>query len=349
MSADSKFINFYKVLGISKTATQSEIRSAYRKKMIEYHPDKNFTLSKKECENNIKRVVDAYNVLSVSKKREYYDRNYFNKKDSKNDFIGMKDSFQDFIKTQTIPEGHHHIKNIEDIRKDFFDKNKDLIDEFENIDINGNNSKQIIDDLRTQREMQDIELRPPNRFKDIDFKAVDNDKNTDFKSRFNKMFDRRNKKINKSNGTSIIISDESFDKDYNMYNNLDFTEFGKEINNNTVDFSSIDGYVSADSSIIEEDSDVELSDDESDNKYKNIDNVGSEFNKLMKERDEKKEYNDFDNLDDTTVSKYNSIYSPYTKFRKLELDDINNKHKGEVLTLEGIQGIDEVMTKYSDK
>lgn len=63
--------DFYKVLGVSKSATDAEIKSAYRKLAIKYHPDKNKT---KEAEEKFKEVTKAYEVLSDSQKRQTYDQ-----------------------------------------------------------------------------------------------------------------------------------------------------------------------------------------------------------------------------------------------------------------------------------
>jgi len=64
--------NYYEILGVSKTATDEEIKKAYRNLAFKYHPDRN--PDDKECEEKFKRISEAYNVLSDSKKRADYDR-----------------------------------------------------------------------------------------------------------------------------------------------------------------------------------------------------------------------------------------------------------------------------------
>jgi molecular chaperone DnaJ len=64
--------NFYTLLGISSTATAAEIKKAYHKKALQYHPDKN--PGDAEAEKKFKEVNLAYEVLSDSQKRESYDR-----------------------------------------------------------------------------------------------------------------------------------------------------------------------------------------------------------------------------------------------------------------------------------
>ena len=63
--------DYYKALGVSKGATQDEIKKAYRKLAIKYHPDKN--PDDKNAEAKFKEISEAYDVLSDPKKRQSYD------------------------------------------------------------------------------------------------------------------------------------------------------------------------------------------------------------------------------------------------------------------------------------
>ncbi|KAF7491545.1 DnaJ -like protein subfamily B member 4 [Sarcoptes scabiei] len=63
--------NYYDILGISKKATDDEIKKAYRQLALKYHPDKN---KSPEAEEKFKLVAEAYEVLSDKKKREVYDQ-----------------------------------------------------------------------------------------------------------------------------------------------------------------------------------------------------------------------------------------------------------------------------------
>ncbi|XP_034489792.1 dnaJ protein homolog 1 [Drosophila innubila] len=63
--------DFYKTLGICRNAKDDEIRKAYRKLALKYHPDKNKT---KEAGERFKEVAEAYEVLSDKKKRDIYDQ-----------------------------------------------------------------------------------------------------------------------------------------------------------------------------------------------------------------------------------------------------------------------------------
>ena len=64
--------DYYKILGVARNASMDEIRKAYRKLAMQYHPDKN--PGDKGAEERFKEINEAYQVLSDDKKRAHYDR-----------------------------------------------------------------------------------------------------------------------------------------------------------------------------------------------------------------------------------------------------------------------------------
>ena len=64
--------DYYEVLGVAKTATPDEIKKAYRKLALQYHPDRN--PGNKEAEEKFKEAAEAYGVLSDPDKRKRYDQ-----------------------------------------------------------------------------------------------------------------------------------------------------------------------------------------------------------------------------------------------------------------------------------
>ena len=96
--------DYYKILGVKKEATEAEIKKAYRKLALKWHPDKNPN-NREEAEEKFKKINEAYSVLSDKDKRRQYDRGgdfsfdfgSFNANDIFKDFFGDKDPFADFF------------------------------------------------------------------------------------------------------------------------------------------------------------------------------------------------------------------------------------------------------------
>src|SRR3990172_7173729 len=72
MSARSQR-DYYDVLSVSRTATPEEIKSAYRKAALKWHPDRNPD-KKEHVEGKFREATEAYSVLSDANKRAAYDR-----------------------------------------------------------------------------------------------------------------------------------------------------------------------------------------------------------------------------------------------------------------------------------
>lgn len=66
--------DFYETLGVSKTATDAEVKKAYKRKAMKFHPDRNQGDKAKEAEEQFKEINQAYEVLSDKQKRSAYDQ-----------------------------------------------------------------------------------------------------------------------------------------------------------------------------------------------------------------------------------------------------------------------------------
>ena len=64
--------DYYEVLGVSKSATTEELKKAFKRLAIKYHPDKN--PGNKEAEDKFKEAAEAYEVLNDPQKRTTYDQ-----------------------------------------------------------------------------------------------------------------------------------------------------------------------------------------------------------------------------------------------------------------------------------
>ena len=64
--------DYYDVLGVSKSSSQDEIKKAYRKVALKYHPDRN--PDDKDAEDKFKEAAEAYDVLGNEEKRRKYDQ-----------------------------------------------------------------------------------------------------------------------------------------------------------------------------------------------------------------------------------------------------------------------------------
>jgi len=96
--------NLYKVLGIDKIASKTEIKKGYRKKAKEYHPDRN--PDDKEAEDMFKKVSYAYEILSDDNKRARYDNGGHNALEGGTNHThnNMQDMFREMARQQAVQQ-----------------------------------------------------------------------------------------------------------------------------------------------------------------------------------------------------------------------------------------------------
>jgi molecular chaperone DnaJ len=104
--------DYYEVLGVSKSASADEIKSAYRKLAIKYHPDKN--PGNKEAEERFKEATEAYEVLSNPEKKQAYDNYGFEGVNGMGGGFGGGTDFHEFQGFEDI------FGNVEDFFGSFF-------------------------------------------------------------------------------------------------------------------------------------------------------------------------------------------------------------------------------------
>jgi len=114
-------MDYYKILGVSKSASTEEIKRAYRKLALKYHPDRG---GGKEAEERFKEVNEAYQVLSDKEKRSQYDQfgRTFDQRSGTGGFAGGR-GFEgfDFSDFQTgFSGGFGGFGGLGDIFEEFF-------------------------------------------------------------------------------------------------------------------------------------------------------------------------------------------------------------------------------------
>lgn len=85
--------DYYEILGVNKNSSKKEIKKAFRKLAMKYHPDKNKDVN---AEENFKEINEAYEVLSNDAKRQKYDQFGHSAFDSSSGFEGFSQGFSNF-------------------------------------------------------------------------------------------------------------------------------------------------------------------------------------------------------------------------------------------------------------
>ena len=115
--------DYYEILGVNKTATEDELKKAYRKLAKKYHPDANPD-NKKEAEAKFKEVNEAYEVLSNPEKRKMYDQ--FGTADPNQGFggaggpFGGRNGYYSYSSSGNGFEGFGDFGDLGDIFSSFF-------------------------------------------------------------------------------------------------------------------------------------------------------------------------------------------------------------------------------------
>lgn len=191
--------DYYKVLGVESTASQIEIKRAYQSKLKKLHPDK--VEQTKENKAKYKLLREAGDLLCDPHERKAYDMQRKMDATTK-DFRSQKDSFKEFMKLQE----QHMTDEDKAIAKLNFEQglaNMDRKHGYNKKDaeaITKEEHDRRMEDMKLQREQEDIELTQENLFKDRQFNPAE----------FNKMFEkkkRRDEKRKKTTGGLAKVDD----------------------------------------------------------------------------------------------------------------------------------------------
>jgi molecular chaperone DnaJ len=117
--------DYYKILGVSRDATEDQIKKSYRKIAMQYHPDRN--PGNKEAEEKFKMASEAYEVLRDPEKREIYDRygieglkgtGFTGFRGFEDIFSAFGDIFEDFFGLGTTGRHRTRVRPGADLRYD---------------------------------------------------------------------------------------------------------------------------------------------------------------------------------------------------------------------------------------
>ncbi|XP_029980251.1 dnaJ homolog subfamily B member 2 [Sphaeramia orbicularis] len=125
-------VDYYNILGVSRAASQDDIKKAYRKLALKWHPDKNPD-NKEEAERKFKELAEAYEVLSDKSKRDAYDR-YGN-----DNMRHTGSSSSDF--SSDLPGFTFTFRNPEEVFREFFGGQDPFANFFDDFSTFGSSSR----------------------------------------------------------------------------------------------------------------------------------------------------------------------------------------------------------------
>lgn len=96
-------IDYYKILGVSRTTPQNDIKKAYRELAFKYHPDKN--PGDASAEEQFKKISEAYSILGDPEKKSRYDMGGYAGQTSRGYYQTRENPFEDFSRTYYGPFG----------------------------------------------------------------------------------------------------------------------------------------------------------------------------------------------------------------------------------------------------
>ncbi len=161
------FDKYYKILDLNTGATDEEIKKAYKKLAVKYHPDKNIE-NKEEAEKKFKEIAEAYEILS--NKDKYASNNSFRQQHFNSQFVNPHEIFNQIFKDMNISNNAFNTRmhvniNVPMQRNNVFRSTSVTIKDGKKIEtinetINGVTSKKtIITDLNQNNNVQHIFFR----------------------------------------------------------------------------------------------------------------------------------------------------------------------------------------------
>jgi len=322
--------DYYRILGVDKDTNINDIKKKYRKLLAKYHPDKYKDLPEKDRKTKDKQfqlVQMAGKVLTDESAKKVYDLEQ--KTIKSKDFVGQKNSFEEFIKLQEAGMTEENKKRAQlDFKSESdklnklrgFDPNK-MEDKLDKSDLDKH-----INDLRARRDMDEIELTKKNIFEGRQFNPLE----------FNKLFEKdkkkQEKKLKKKQDSGEVVK---FGEDFTAFNDNGIENFisvdadyGELFGSDNFKENNMFGKLKEEFSV----SDISSDDEDYDNSYekhnKDRDQKSTDdlYAKMMRDRDM------FDhNLKDTKTAGFKDVmedqFGISRQFGKMLGRDVTQKVK----------------------
>jgi curved DNA-binding protein CbpA len=298
--------DYYKILGVDKDTSISDIQKKYRKLLAKYHPDKYKDLPEKERkgkETQFQLVQMAGKILTDEDAKKVYDLEQ--KTIKSKDFVSQKNSFDEFIKMQESGLTEENKKRAHiDFESEATKLNKIRGFDPEKIKekLDKRDLDKEIDDLRVRRDMDFIELSQKNIFEGRQFNP------SEFNNFFEKDKKKQEKKLKKKQEKGEIVK---FGEEFTAFNDngldnfisvdADYGElFGSDNFKENTLFGKLDNNLSV--SDISSDDETYKNDYSSHNLDRELKQTEDRLAQLMRERDV------FDNnLKDTKTAGYKDV------------------------------------------